>query len=471
MKTIWTIAAQDSAGISGISADVRVIESFNCHACQITTAVSAQSIDDSISLQKIDAQLILDQLNVLLKSHRPSAIKIGVLIDKEQVEVIADFLINNNLNVPIVFDPVLSATSGLAFNALSLNDLKPLLKWVSVFTPNIDELNKLSNGNSQSILDCGVSFLYLKGGHNDLSADYYVDQLITNNTPNLYFHNLKQDKKIRATGCSFSSLLAVYLMDYSINDAITMANASLQQSIKASKFNIKGFSVLKSFSKSVNLNDYPDVSQCILKTQNKPFELCAPLGLYPVVDSVQWVEKLAKWGVKTLQIRIKDQTGDALENSIKQATRICKANNIQFFVNDYWRLAIKYKAYGVHLGQEDIQVADIEAIRQAGVKIGISTHGETEFCIAKSIKPSYIAIGAVFPTNTKEVQVVGLDNLNKWVEVISPNYPLCAIGGIGFNNIETVLKSNVQSVALVSAICSSSDPKQATTKLLDYFSG
>ncbi|MCJ8314360.1 MAG: thiamine phosphate synthase [Saccharospirillaceae bacterium] len=469
MKTVWTIAAQDSAGISGISADVRVFESFNCHVCQITTAVTAQSIDDSVSIQKIDANIIKDQLNVLLKSHRPDAIKIGVLIDKSQVDVIVDFLAEHNLNIPIVFDPVLSATSGLEFNVLTLNDLKPLLKFVTVFTPNTDELSILSNGGTQAILDCAVKALYLKGGHTDLSVDYFVDQLITNNSPNLYFHNLKQNKKIRATGCSFSSLLAVYLMDYPVNDAVTMANASLQKSIKTSEYKINGFNILKSFSKSIDLNDYPDVSHCILKTQNKAFELCAPLELYPVVDSVLWIKKLAQWGVKTLQIRIKDQTGEELENSIKQATLICKEHDIQFFVNDYWQLAIKYNAYGVHLGQEDIQVADIELIRKAGVKIGISTHGETEFCIAKSIKPSYIAIGAIFPTDTKEVQVVGLDNLSKWVEVLTPNYPLCAIGGIGFKNIKTVLDSQVGSVALVSAICSANEPQKATKSLLEYF--
>ena len=469
MKTIWTIAAQDSAGISGISADVRVIESFNCHACQITTAVTAQSIDYSVALQKIDANIIADQLNVLLKLHRPNAIKIGVLIDKTQVDVIVEFLEKNNLNIPIVFDPVLSATSGLAFNTLNLNDLKPLLKFVTVFTPNTDELNVLSNGNTQVILDCAVTSLYLKGGHNDVSLDYYVDQLITKDQPSLYFHNLKQDKKIRATGCSLSSLLAIYLIEYPINDALTMANASLQQSIKTSDYKINGFNILKSFGKSLDLNDYPDVSYDILNTQNNAFELCSPLGLYPVVDSVLWVEKLAQWGVKTLQIRIKDQSGEELEDSIKQATQICKKYDIQFFVNDYWRLAIKYNAYGVHLGQEDIQVADIEAIQKAGVKIGISTHGETEFCIAKSIKPSYIAIGAIFPTNTKEVQVVGLHNLNKWVHVLKPNYPLCAIGGIGFENIKTVLDSQVGSVALVSAICSSLNPEKATQQLLSYF--
>jgi len=256
------------------------------------------------------------------------------------------------------------------------------------------------------------------------------------------------------------------MLEYPLLDAVTMANASLQQSIIESSKIIKEKTILNSFSKSENLDHYPDVSHSVLNKQNHAFELCSPLGLYPVVDSVEWIEKLANWGVKTLQIRIKDQTGEELENSIKQATQICKKHDIQFFVNDYWQLAIKYNAYGVHLGQEDIQIADVEAIRQAGIKIGISTHGETEFCIAKRIKPSYIAIGAVFPTDTKEVHVVGLTNLKNWVKVLKPSYPLCAIGGIGFHNIEEVLKTHVESIALVSAICSAADPKKATSKLL-----
>ena len=469
MKTIWTIAAQDSAGISGISADVKVFQSFDCFACHISTAVTAQSVDQSIAIQKIDSEMIQAKLDVLIQAHPPSAIKIGVLMGADQIKVIAKFLTTHKLNIPIVFDPVLSASSGLNFNRLTLNDLQPLLKFVTLITPNTDELSWLCDGDTQALLNLGVKSVYVKGGHENLSNDYVVDQLITNDQDDLFFHNIKQSKKVRATGCSFSSLMAVYLTQYVLNDAITMANASLQQAMKATDFEINGLHILKSFNKSNDLSDFPDVSHHILNKQNNAFELCSPLELYPVVDSVQWIEKLASWGVKTLQLRIKDQKGEALENSIKHAVTICKKHNIQFFVNDYWQLAIKYNAYGVHLGQEDIQTADFEAIRKSGVKIGISTHGETEFCIAKSIKPSYIAIGAIFPTNTKKVQVVGLENLNTWVDILSPNYPLCAIGGIGFESIETVLKSNVKSVALVSAICAASDPKMATKNLLAYF--
>ncbi|BCE01248.1 thiamine phosphate synthase [Marinicellulosiphila megalodicopiae] len=469
MKTIWTIAALDSAGISGISADTKVFNAFDCITCNIATAVTAQSVDQSVSLQKINAQILKDQLNVLLKKHKPDAIKMGVLVDVEQVNVIAGFLAQHQLNVPIVYDPVLSASSGLSFNQLSLQDLKPLLKFFTIITPNYDEFEWLCHKNIEQLFQTGVKAVYVKGGHHDVSQDYIVDQLCIKSEPDLYFHNIKQAKKVRATGCSFSSLLAVFLLEYPINDAITMANASLQKSIKDTHVSIDGFYILKQFSKSEDLNDFPDVSHHVLNKQQIPFELCEPLGLYPVVDSVKWIKTLAGWGVKTLQIRIKDQAGEQLEQSIKQCVEICHKHNIQFFVNDYWELAIKYQAYGVHLGQEDIQIADIEAIRKAGVKIGISTHGEMEFCIAKSIKPSYIAIGAIFPTNTKEVQVVGLDNLNKWVTILKVHYPLCAIGGIGFNNIETVLKSNVGSVALVSAICSADNPELATQKLLSYF--
>lgn len=120
------------------------------------------------------------------------------------------------------------------------------------------------------------------------------------------------------------------------------------------------------------------------------------LGLYPVVDSVKWLERLILVGVKTLQIRIKNRPLAEIEQEIAHSVALAKQHNVRLFVNDYWQLAMKYQAYGVHLGQEDLATADLNAIQQSGLRLGVSTHCYFEIMRALAVKPSYIAFGHVF---------------------------------------------------------------------------
>lgn len=127
----------------------------------------------------------------------------------------------------------------------------------------------------------------------------------------------------------------------------------------------------------------------------------ARLGLYPVVDSVIWIERLLAAGVRTIQLRIKDLPEAAVEQDIAAAIELGKRYQARLFINDYWRLAIQHGAYGVHLGQEDLAIADLDAIHRAGLRLGLSTHDDAELDRALAERPSYIALGHVFPTQTK----------------------------------------------------------------------
>ena len=79
------------------------------------------------------------------------------------------------------------------------------------------------------------------------------------------------------------------------------------------------------------------------------------LGLYPVVDSVEWIERLLNAGVTTIQLRIKDKHDDEVRDDIQRAIALGEKHHARLFINDYWRLAIELGAYGVHLGQEDLE--------------------------------------------------------------------------------------------------------------------
>lgn len=111
------------------------------------------------------------------------------------------------------------------------------------------------------------------------------------------------------------------------------------------------------------------------------------LGLYPVVDSVAWIERLLEAGVRTLQLRIKDQRDSDVENDVIAAIALGRRYHARLFINDYWQLAIKHQAYGVHLGQEDLETTDLSAIRKAGLRLGVSTHDDMEIDVALAARP------------------------------------------------------------------------------------
>ncbi|WP_052189735.1 MULTISPECIES: thiamine phosphate synthase [Xenorhabdus] len=196
------------------------------------------------------------------------------------------------------------------------------------------------------------------------------------------------------------------------------------------------------------------------------------LGLYPVVDSLMWIERLLEAGIRTLQLRIKDMSEEQVENDIRQAITLGNQYNARLFINDYWRLAIKHRAYGVHLGQEDLDIADLQSIQQAGLRLGISTHNEQELARAKALRPSYIALGHIFPTTTKEMPSApqGLIALKHQVET-TPEFPTVAIGGISLERVPDVIATGVGGVALVSAITKAKDWRQATSRLLHLVEG
>lgn len=196
------------------------------------------------------------------------------------------------------------------------------------------------------------------------------------------------------------------------------------------------------------------------------------LGLYPVVDSVDWIARLLEWGVTTLQLRIKDPQTPDLELQIKKAIELGHRYQARLFINDYWQLAVKHGAYGVHLGQEDIQIADLDALRSAGLRLGISTHDPLELADALALQPSYVALGHIFPTQTKNMpsKPQGLINLAAAVKQAG-SIPTVAIGGISEERVADILVTGVGSVALVSAITKAADPEQATKRLLRMVEG
>ncbi|KAB2824928.1 thiamine phosphate synthase [Aliivibrio finisterrensis] len=188
-------------------------------------------------------------------------------------------------------------------------------------------------------------------------------------------------------------------------------------------------------------------------------------GLYPVVDDVSWIKTVLSLGVKTVQLRIKNPEQADIEEQVINAIELGRQYDAQVFINDYWQLAIKHKAFGIHLGQEDIEIADLQAISDAGICLGLSTHDDSELLKVKALNPSYLALGHIFPTPTKDMpsQPQGLVNLAK-NQQLAGDTPTVAIGGIDLTVAEQVWQTGVDSIAVVRAITQASNVEEVITQ-------
>jgi thiamine-phosphate pyrophosphorylase len=189
----------------------------------------------------------------------------------------------------------------------------------------------------------------------------------------------------------------------------------------------------------------------------------AELGLYAVLPDADWVGRMARAGVTTVQLRFKSSDAGAIEREVRAAIDAVRGTGSTLFVNDHWEAAIEAGAHGVHLGQEDLDAlapADLRRIREAGLRLGVSTHGYAEMVRADAVGPSYVALGAVFPTTLKAMATApqGLARLGDYARLMC-GYPCVAIGGIDAARRPAVLATGVGSVAVVRALVAADDPE------------
>ncbi|EJF90605.1 thiamine phosphate synthase [Bartonella tamiae] len=182
---------------------------------------------------------------------------------------------------------------------------------------------------------------------------------------------------------------------------------------------------------------------------------------YLIVDSAEWIERLVPHGIKLVQLRMKNVSEEELRAHIQLAKIICQNYDCQLVINDYWKIAIEEKCQFIHLGQEDLVNADVNLIKQSGIKLGISTHDRAELTIAKTLNPDYIALGPIYPTILKKMKWApqGLEKIKQWKFLIG-DIPLVAIGGLTPQRGVEVLESGANSAAVVTDILFNDHPEK-----------
>jgi hydroxymethylpyrimidine kinase/phosphomethylpyrimidine kinase/thiamine-phosphate diphosphorylase len=481
---VWTIAGSDSGGGAGIQADLHTFHALGVYGCSVITAVTAQNSVQVGEIYYLPRTSIMAQITQLAEDLPAKAIKLGMLGDVDATQAILEFL--KTYIGAIVLDPVLVASCGDALFTENLATqcqyLRAIFPYVQLITPNLREAEILTGQSvlsyhdmqqaAQALLTLGARSVLIKGGHfteDCLSQDYWTDGVAS-----FWIASPRQPQgSYHGTGCTLASAIAAALaLGYEMKSAITIGKMYVNQGIAHAQQYGAGPPPVAHQGWPQQPAYLPWVAQQPLPVREDKFPECgvSPLGFYPVVDEPAWLEKLLPLGVKTVQLRIKNKVGAALQQAIKTAVALANRYEARLFINDYWELAIQYGAYGVHLGQEDLDTADIERIHTANLRLGISTHSYYELARAHALHPSYVALGPIYPTTSKVMPFApqGLAQLRRWRSLV--DYPLVAIGGIDLPQLPAVLATGVDGVAVISAITGAADPASKATEFLQLYS-
>ena len=261
-----------------------------------------------------------------------------------------------------------------------------------------------------------------------------------------------------------AALHACSQLGFIAHDAECLARAWLAQSTRTGQFDA---ALWPSDPRDFGLQTTPRASAFVTCPQ--------ALGLYAVLPDANWVGRMARAGVPTVQLRYKSEDAVAIAQEVRKAVAAVAGTPALLFINDHWREAIAAGAYGVHLGQEDLDALtheELQTLRSSGLRLGVSTHGYAEMVRADAVGPSYIAMGAVFPTTLKKMATApqGLGRLAAYAKLMK-SYPQVAIGGIGQEQFAEVLATGVGSIAVVRALVNADQPEEAAASLMAAMQG
>lgn len=459
---VWTIAGTDPSGGAGIQADLKTMNALGVHGCTVITALLAQNTHQVRLLEYPSNAMLEAQISALLEDLPPQTIKLGMLGNSETVGTVAKFL--RNTKAQVVCDPVLRSSSGT--NLLESNARRTMLEDIfprtDLLTPNIPEAEAITGLSitsteamqeaAKAMLSLGPKAVLLKGGH---LAGQFCQDYFTDGKRQFWLTSPRQNKaNTHGTGCTLSAAIASSLaLGDDLPDALVLAKAYVNQGIRLGDIQW----ALDHAGWPANPADLPwltDSAAAAHRNISFPSLDQRPIGLYPLVDNLPWLEELLSNCLTTIQLRIKDTPRP---EDIHHAVKLARQYNTRLFINDYWQLAIEAGAYGVHLGQSDLAAVDWPKLSSSGLRLGISTHSYAELARAAAYHPSYIAIGTIYPSPSKPglLKTLGPKGFGRLAR-LSPA-PVVAIGGMHPDNAAAILGEGASGIAVISDLRDAQD--------------
>ncbi len=508
---VWTIAGTDSGGGAGIQADTRALDAFGVHAACAVAAVTAQHSLAVTHVEPVAPSVLEAQLAALADDMPPDAIKTGLLGSVENLRVVVASVRRlrerfPDRAIPLVVDPVFGATTGAAFagDALRQAYRHELLPLATLATPNVAEARALVPSSqllgpealARAWRAFGVRAVAVTGGDGNRLGEDELEQLSTTRLASRLAeidaraawahdwldaeHGLRsrgwlasrriETEHDHGTGCVFASSAAAALAHgFAAADAVVLAKMATCEGLRNAYAAGEGAGpVAPRAGFAGRLENLPALNPLPHATSRFDFPAmpASTRGLYAIVDSSDWVARVVADGVRLVQLRIKNAPAEALVREIRAAVAIARTGGATLFVNDHWELALELGAQGVHLGQDDLEAADIDALHHAGLLLGISTHSYWEVCRARALRPSYIACGPIHATTLKKMPWIpqGEANLAYWCGLLADT-PVVAIGGMDAPRARAAMGAGAWAVAVVGAITRSDDPRAAIAAL------
>ncbi|WP_102475513.1 thiamine phosphate synthase [Shewanella sp. 10N.286.52.C2] len=515
-STITTVTAQNSVAVTLVEA---VSESILL--AQLNTLAS------DLAPAAIKIGLIAKQQQLVLIAHWLKAFKsqslanelIPIILDPVMVASSGDSL-NERAKKPLDFSPFKGLISLITPNVRELHTLTDTNSVAfepqcTIKSQSLDSSDGFYSAAAQLVkqLHCHV---LAKGGDavwqqtkaNDLFICRKVHGVSDAHQYQAYWLNSERvnTSNNHGTGCTLSTAIACFLAhNYVLHDAVVMAKAYVLKGLVCSESFGKGAGPVAKTAWPDEIQYYPEItavsgaeinnlgktqqelaaggkfSNGLINTAQGYLDCRFPalhkgIGVYPVVDDVTMLQSVLEANCTTVQLRIKANAVNEVSNDAQQtklvqdisrAIALGKQYNAQVFINDHWQLAIQLGAFGVHLGQEDLELADLNEISAAGLALGLSSHSVFEILLAQQLNPSYIALGHIFPTTTKVMpsKPQGLAKLARYSALLNNVCPTVAIGGIDASVITDIKATGVDSVAVVRAITEAENPAKAYSLL------
>jgi hydroxymethylpyrimidine kinase/phosphomethylpyrimidine kinase/thiamine-phosphate diphosphorylase len=480
---LLSIAGHDPTGGAGLGTDLAAWQAMGLHGASVCTALTVQDRRGVHEVLPTPPATLRAALAAATQERAPAAVKLGMLGSDAVAAEVAGFC--QQVDAPVVWDTVLGAAAGGDLLGASPATLRRLALASTVITPNRIEAARLlgvepwqGDGappaswlralREQWLGGPRTRAVVLKGGHADGARS--VDWVCTRDA----LHALSVPRladgpggRVHGTGCLYASTLAGMLAQGAdVLQAAVEAQWRTHAGI-AGAWQGAGARAMVRAGAMPGSDSFPALSGDTLDDglAGEAGEPCtfaalqrAP-GLYPVLPDADWVIRLLELGVDTLQLRWKG-SGDAERRAqVRAASDAARAHGAQLFINDHWRDALDAGAYGVHLGQQDLPGADLRALRDAGLRLGVSTHDLAELARAHALRPSYIALGPVWPTTLKSMPYapLGLARLRDWAARCKPRYPVVGIGGISLERVAAAMDCGLDGVAVVGAVVGAAD--------------
>lgn len=455
---VMSIAGFDPSSGAGINADLKTFEACGAYGLGAVSSITFQNEKQYSGQQWTPLETICRQCDVLLNSHTPACIKIGLTESFNTLNALLKYLIHKLPQTKIIWDPILKASAGYIFHS-SYKSLHQILRHIHLITPNTEELKELFGTTDLKTLQqicqkthCNILW---KGGHSQtsLSTDYLI-------TPEAYYpysvHRSVYDK--HGTGCILSAALTAFMAQGSdLPSACHKAQLYVSNAINSSTHPL--------------VYHYKNISDFSVKPSPAQLRIQYLTDPQKEMSISEQVEAVCRGGIRWIQLRLKEASDEEFLTIGKQVKAICQYYKALLIINDRPCLARELDADGVHLGKEDMSPLEARKIIGKNKIIGATCNTFEDICLRATQNVNYIGLGPFRFTTTKKKlsPVLGIEGYNiilKNMKQRGIQLPVFAIGGITSSDIPSLLQTGIQGIAVSGTIKNSPDLTRKTREIL-----